>query len=342
MSLAQFETALRRIGLDRYMMLLILMVVLATVLPARGQAAVLLSQFTYWAVALLFFLYGAKLSTQTILASLSNWRLQLAVLLCTFALFPVLALMLKPLVTLVLPATIGIGILYIGCLPSTVQSSIAFTAVSNGNVAGAVCAASISNLIGVVVSPLLLGLLITQNAGISIDAGAIWKIGQQILLPFALGQLCRPLLADFLNRNKLPTMIVDRGSILLIVYSAFSAGVVNGIWKVISPLDLVELVGFCLLLLGLVMMIAFLLGRLAGMGAADLLALLYCGSTKSLATGLPMAGILFAGKDLSLVVLPLMIFHLFQLIACALISQRVAARAAGPALSINSQSGFTA
>ena len=42
------------------------------------------------------------------------------------------------------------------------------------------------------------------------------------------------LLADVLNRQKLPTMIVDRGSILLIVYAAFSAGVVNGIWSKIS------------------------------------------------------------------------------------------------------------
>lgn len=333
MAFAKFETALRRVGLDRYMLLLILTVVLATVLPARGQVAALLSQVTYWAVALLFFLYGAKLSTQTILAGLSNWRLQIAVLLCTFALFPVLALMLQPLVELALPAAIGIGVLYVGCLPSTVQSSIAFTSVSNGNVAGAVCAASISNLIGVMASPLLFSLLITKNAGAGIDPAAIWKIGQQILLPFVLGQLCRPLLADFLNRNRLPTMIVDRGSILLIVYSAFSAGVVNGIWKVISPLDLAELVGFCALLLGLVIMISHMLGRLAGMGAADLPALLYCGSTKSLATGLPMAGILFAGKDLSLIVLPLMVFHLFQLIVCALISQRMAARAAGPALS---------
>ena len=325
MSITRVEQALKRIGLDRYMMLLVATVLLATFLPARGDFAAVLKQVTYWAVSLLFFIYGAKLSTATILQGFANWKLQIGVLLCTFALFPVLTLVMNQLSLLLLPAAIGIGFLYIGVLPSTVQSSIAFTSVSNGNVAGAVCAASISNLIGVIVSPLLFALLIPSSSGYGVDAAAVWKIVQQILLPFAVGQLCRPLLSGFLNRHKLPTMIVDRGSILLIVYSAFSAGVVNGIWQVVSPMDLAEIILLCAVLLAAVMGIALLAGRLAGMPKADLLSLFYCGSTKSLATGLPMAGILFAGQDISLLVLPLMIFHLLQLVVCALISQRVKA-----------------
>ncbi len=132
MSVSEIEAMLRRIGLDRYMMLLILTVLLATFLPARGEFALLLSHVTYWAVALLFFLYGAKLSTATILAGLTNWRLQLAVLALTFMLFPLLGLAMKPLSMIWLPAAIGVGFLYIGCMPSTVQSSIAFTSVSGG------------------------------------------------------------------------------------------------------------------------------------------------------------------------------------------------------------------
>jgi len=325
MSLAQVEATLKRVGLDRYMMLIVLTVVLATLLPAQGAFAGVLSHVTFWAVSLLFFIYGAKLSTKTIIAGFANWRLQGLVLLFTFALFPVLTLILNPLVAGVLPAAIGLGFLYIGCMPSTVQSSVAFTSVSNGNVAGAVCAASISNLIGVILSPLLFGLLIPQGAGFAIDPAAIWKIVQQILLPFAVGQMFRPLLSDLLNRYKTPTMLVDRGSILLIVYAAFSAGVVNGIWQVISLGGLAMLIGFAGLLLAAVMGAALLSARLTGMSKADLLSLLYCGSTKSLATGLPMAGILFAGQDISLIVLPLMVFHLLQLVVCALISQRVRA-----------------
>lgn len=328
MSLATLEAGLRRVGLDRYMMLLVATVLLATFAPARGEFAAALKPVTYWVVALLFFLYGAKLSTATIVSGFANWRLQIGVLLCTFALFPLLGLAAKPLVVQWLPTAIGVGFLYIGCLPSTVQSSIAFTSVSGGNVAGAVCAASISNLVGVVLSPLLFAVLIPSGSGYGVDPSAVWKIVQQILLPFAVGQLFRPLLAGFLNRHKLPTMIVDRGSILLIVYSAFSAGVVNGIWQVVSPAALLGIIAVCAVLLAIAMGVSLGAGRAAGMPREDMLALLYCGSTKSLATGLPMAGILFAGQDISLVVLPLMVFHLLQLVVCAIISQRMAARVA--------------
>ena len=160
MNLAGLEAALRRIGIDRYMLCLFGTVLLAALLPARGVVAQGLSQVTFWVVALLFFLYGAKLSLAATWAGLTNWKLQLGVLLCTFALFPLLAQGVQPLATLALPAAVGVGFLYIGCLPSTVQSSIAFTSVSQGNVAGALCAASISNLIGVVVAPLLLAVLL--------------------------------------------------------------------------------------------------------------------------------------------------------------------------------------
>lgn len=329
MSLMRAEALLARFGLDRYMLMLVGTVVLATVLPARGTVAAVLSHLTYWVIALLFFLYGARLTTATILAGLTNWRLQLAVLSLTFLLFPVLALALKPLSLVWLPAAVGAGFLYIGCLPSTVQSSIAFTAVSGGNVAGAVCAASISNLIGVVLSPALFALLIPQGTGYGVDPSAIWKIVQQILLPFALGQLCRPLLGDLLARHRRATVAVDRGSILLIVYAAFSAGVVNGIWQVIGAGSLLVLATLCLVLLAAVMGAALLIGRTAGMDRGDTLAMLYCGSTKSLATGLPMAGILFAGQDISLIILPLMIFHLLQLAICAIIAQRMAGQGGG-------------
>ncbi|MFB9223134.1 bile acid:sodium symporter family protein [Paracoccus cavernae] len=326
MAISTVEARLKRFGLDRYMMLLILTVALATFLPARGVFAGVLGQVTYWAVALLFFIYGAKLSTATIVSGLSNWKLQIGCLLCTYALFPLLGLGIAPIAGAYLPAAFGIGLLYIGCLPSTVQSSIAFTSVSGGNVAGAVCAASISNVLGVALAPLLIALLIPSDAGFGIDSGAVWKIVQQILLPFALGQLCRPLLGQWLHRHKLATTIVDRGSILLIVYSAFSAGVVNGIWHAVDAPHMVALWALVCAMMGLGMIITVIAGRAAGMERPDLLALFYCGSTKSLATGMPMAGILFAGQDVAMIVLPLMLFHLTQLFVCAVISQRMAMR----------------
>ena len=143
MSLRRAEAVLARFGFDHYILLLVLTVVLATVMPARGTAAAVLSDVTYWVIALLFFLYGAKLTTATIVAGLANWRLQLSVLALTFVLFPVLALALKPLSLIWLPTAIGVGFLYIGCMPSTVQSSIAFTSIAGGNVPAAICAASL-------------------------------------------------------------------------------------------------------------------------------------------------------------------------------------------------------
>lgn len=332
MSIARVESALRRVGLDRYMILLVGTVLLASFFPARGEFARILAHVTYWAVALLFFLYGAKLATTTILSGLTNWRLQLGCLICTYALFPLLVIAMQPLIGHWLPATFVAGLLYLACLPSTVQSSIAFTSVSGGNVAGAVCAASISNVLGVLLAPVLFMLLIPAHGpadgGIHIDTGAIWKIARQILLPFALGQLCRPVLGGFLNRHKLPTMIVDRGSILLIVYAAFSAGVVSGIWSQVAPQQLAALMAAVAALLALVMGISLAMARLGGMTRPDVIALFYCGSTKSLATGLPMAGILFAGQNVAMIVLPLMLFHLLQLFVCAIVSQRLALRVA--------------
>ncbi|WP_353646589.1 bile acid:sodium symporter family protein [Mesorhizobium sp. WSM2239] len=322
MLLGTIEAGLKRVGLDRYLIILILTVVLAAFVPARGGFAKGLSEVTFWAIALLFFLYGARLSLSAALAGLTNWKLQAGCLACTYILFPVLALGLFGLSHAWFPAAIGFGLIYLGCLPSTVQSSIAFTSVAGGNVAGALCAASLSNLIGVVLCPILLAIVLHTSTSEGDPFGAVWKIAQQILFPFLLGQLLRPLLADVLNRNKQATMIVDRGSILLIVYSAFSAGVAAGIWQRLSWSDITFLVVLCVLLLGVVMAVVFIVSRFASIPRGDRLALLFCGSTKSLATGLPMAGILFDAAQIALIVLPLMLFHLIQLSVLAVVSQR--------------------
>ncbi|TDR94919.1 bile acid:sodium symporter family protein [Enterovirga rhinocerotis] len=324
MRLSSIEAALRRFGIDRYLICLFLTLVVATLLPVRGEAASMLSQVTFWAVAVLFFLYGAKLSTESIWQGLRNPRLQIGTLLTTFVLFPILALGFS-IPAKELAAPLAIGILYIGSLPSTVQSSIAFTSISGGNVAGAICAASISNLAGVVLSPLLISLLLTTSGETPPGLEAVWKICQQILLPFIAGQLCRRWLLPTLNAQKWIVNIFDRGTILLIVYSAFSAGVVAGIWQTLGVDVLVLLFALVAAFLALVMGIMVAAARLSRMPWEDALALFYCGSTKSLATGLPMAGILFH-QDLALIVLPLMLFHLMQLVVCAVISARIAGR----------------
>jgi len=320
-----FGTRLKSLGFDTYMLLLIGTVVLATILPARGIAADVVSHATTYAVALLFFIYGARLDTASIVAGIANWRLQGLVLASTFIAFPIIGIIFSIILAPVLPPEIIVGIIYISILPSTVQSSIAFTSMAGGNVPAAVCAASVSNLLGVIVTPLLAGALIHTNGG-GFDGQAIIDIGVQLLLPFIVGQALRPLIGNWIKRHGKLTRIVDRGSILLIVYSAFSAGVVAGIWSQVEPWELAIMVVADIVMLAIIMVGTVAVGRASKMPYADAIVLLFCGSKKSLASGLPMANILFAGRSIGLIVLPIMIFHQIQLFVCAVIAQRSAYR----------------
>ena len=314
---------LSRLPIDAYLLALIGMVVLAALLPASGQAAVVMDWVVKVAIALLFFLYGARMSPAAIGAGLLHWRLQGTVFLSTFLLFPLLGLGLVFLMRGSLQPDLLTGMLYLCLLPSTVQSSIAFTSIAGGNVAGALTSASLSNLLGVIVTPLLVALLI-GGAGGGIHLQSILDIGLQILAPFAVGQLCRPLLKDWLGRHAKLTGLVDRGSILLIVYAAFSEGVVAGVWSQVAPMDLAKVIGLNVVLLTIVLGLTLFIGRALRFDRPDRIVILFCGSKKSMATGIPMAGILFASASVPLIVLPIMLFHQIQLFACTVIAQRYA------------------
>lgn len=322
-----FASRLKRSGFDTYMLLLAGTIALAWVLPASGIGAEIVSWIAYFAVALLFFIYGAKLDTASVVAGMANWRLQALVFGTTYLLFPLFGLGLSMALTPWLDPFIALGLLFLAVLPSTVQSSIAFTSMAQGNVPAAVCAASLSNLAGVVLTPALAALLFpTSGLGIRLDA--VIGIAVQILLPFMAGQLLRRWIGAWVARHRKVTLFVDRGSILLIVYSAFSAGVVAGVWQQVDAMTLFVLISANVVLLAAIIGATLLTTRAAGLSHADGMVLLFCGSTKSLATGLPIANILFAGQAISLIVLPLMLFHQLQLFVCAVIAQRQAHRPA--------------
>lgn len=315
-------SAFRRLGIDGYMILLLVTAVLGVLLPARGIGAEILGHVTYGAVALLFFLYGGKLDPLAVRAGLLNWRLQGLTFGATYLLFPLLGLALVAVFGRVLGPEMSMGLMFLAVLPSTVQSSIAFTSIAGGNVAGAICAASLSNILGVVLTPLLVTRLIQiEGAGVTLEA--IEKIGLQILLPFILGQLMRRWIAGPINRHRMISMVVDRGSILLIVFAAFSAGTVAGVWSTIPATSLAITFAIVLLFLLAVVAIMRLSGRLVGLSEADQAALLFCGSTKSLASGLPIAMALFPAAQVSAIILPIMIYHMTQLLLCSAISQKM-------------------
>jgi len=325
-------TFIRRF-IDPYLLLLIATVALAAVLPARGVGAEIADIAVTVAVALLFFLYGARLAPAAIWAGLTHWRLQGLVFLSTFALFPLLGLGASIAARGWLPAEIATGILFLTLLPSTVQSSIAFTGIAGGNVPAALCSASVSNLIGTVLTPVIVALLLPLTglmpaAGGGVSWHAIESIAAQILLPFVAGQLARPLIGGWIARHKGPTTLVDRGSILLVVYAAFSEGVVAGIWQAVSAGDLALVLVIDGVLLAVVIAATTWAARRLRFSKPDEIAIVFCGSKKSMASGIPMATILFAGSSVSLIVLPLMIFHQVQLFVCAVLARRYAAQTA--------------
>ncbi|XXZ52284.1 bile acid:sodium symporter family protein [Streptomyces cavourensis] len=305
---------------DAYILALVGTVVLAALLPARGTAAEVAGGASTGAVALLFFLYGARLSTAEALDGLKHWRLHVAVLACTFLVFPVLGLASKGLVPYVLTPELQAGFLFLCLVPSTIQSSIAFTSIARGNVPAAICAGSFSSFTGIFLTPLLAALLLGSTGG-GFSAGSLLKIVVQLLVPFLAGQFLRRWVGGFLTRHKKVLGLVDRGSILLVVYTAFSEGMAAGIWSRITPARLGALLAAEAVLLAVMLALTWYGARRLGFGREDRIAIQFAGSKKSLAAGLPMASVLF-GAHASLAVLPLMLFHQMQLMVCAVIAKR--------------------
>jgi sodium/bile acid cotransporter 7 len=321
------DSLLRRLKPDAFTIWLLCTVLLASLLPCGGATAAVLGHVTTLAIGLLFFLHGAKLSREAIVAGLTHWRLHLLVLASTFVLFPLLGLAAKPFVARFMAPELTVGVLFLCMLPSTVQSSIAFTSMARGNVAAAVCSASASNFVGIFATPLLVSALVTRGASGASSWHAVVTIVEQLLLPFLAGQFLRPWIGAWVDRKKPRLKIVDQGSILLVVYTAFSESVNEGLWHKLSLGSLVGLGVLSCVLLAIVLGLSTWTSRRLGFSREDEITIVFCGSKKSLASGVPMAKVLFAPSLLGMVILPVMLFHQIQLMVCAGLAQRWGARA---------------
>ncbi|HVY81234.1 MAG TPA: bile acid:sodium symporter family protein [Steroidobacteraceae bacterium] len=317
---------LRSLSVDPFIVALIGAAALGFLVPATGAVAPIVSYVTKASIALLFFLQGVRLQRAAVIAGLTHWRLQLLTLACTFALFPVLGLALRATVPGLLDPSLWIGVLFLCALPSTVQSSIAFTSIAKGNVAAAICAATASNLIGIVLTPLLVAALLNLHAGAS-PLEQIESIVLQLLVPFIAGQIASRWLRPWAMRHARLLTISDRGSIILIVYAAFSAAVQAGAWARLSWMDIVKVIAICAGLLAIALAATRFASRAARFAREDEIAVVFCGSKKSLATGVPMANILFPAATVGLAILPVMVFHQIQLMVCAGLARRWASRA---------------
>ncbi|WP_442684600.1 bile acid:sodium symporter family protein [Stenotrophomonas sp. JC08] len=313
-----------RLRPDNFTLALLATVALATLLPLTGTAAAGLDRFTDLAIAALFFLHGARLPRESIIAGLLHWRLHLTILACTFVLFPLFGLVLKPLAGWALTPELYIGVLFLCALPSTVQSSIAFTSIAGGNISAAVCAAALSSILGVFLTPLLMTLLAGSQGAMANPLHAVGAIMLQLLVPFVAGHLLRSWIARWVERQRALLRYTDQGTILLVVYAAFGESVTGGLWSKTPGSALLATVLVSVLLLAIAMPGITWLARRLGFSRQDEIPIVFCGSKKSLATGVPIAKVLFAGGSLGAIVLPIMIYHQLQLIVCAVIAQRYA------------------
>jgi solute carrier family 10 (sodium/bile acid cotransporter), member 7 len=312
---------------DGFVLALAGVLLASTVIPCDGEGARVFGVSAKIAIALLFFLQGARLSREAIINGLTHWRLHAVTASTTFVVFPFIGLGMNALFPTLLPPGLWRGVLFACALPSTVQSSIALTSIAEGNVAAAVCSATMSSLIGIVLSPFLF-VMMSRLHGSGIDAHGIWQIIVQLLAPFAVGHLLRPWIGAWAARNRAVLAVTDRSSILLVVYAAFSAAVVHGIWHQV-PVAMLATLGLVMaLLLASGLLIAAMGGHAMALCKADEVAVVFCGSQKSLVVGVPMAAALLGGASAGPLLLPIMIYHPLQLVVCAWLARRYATASA--------------
>lgn len=315
---------MQRMRADPFLLLILGSAALALLLPAVGRAANAVDVLTTVAVFGLFFGYGARLSLPEAWAGLKHWRLHLLILGITFGVFPLVAVAIRFLPDGVLGPSLALGFAYLCLVPSTVQSSITFTSLAGGNVPGAMVSATSSNLLGVVLTPLFAAALLPATGGGAIRLDSFVAVLLQLLLPFILGQLSRRWTASFMVRRRAQVKYLDQAVICLVVYGAFSDFFSSGAWRQVEPRDLLALAGLCVALLTLMLLFTWWISGALKFSREDRIAIMFCGTKKSLTTGVPMASVLFAGQAVGLIVLPLMFFHQFQLMACSVIARRLA------------------
>lgn len=278
-----------------------------------------------------FFLHGVALSFPSLKAGALNWRLHLLVQASTYLMFPLLGFLAVMLLDDRVPAGLSLGFFYLCALPSTVSSSVAFTSAARGNVAGAVFNATLSSLLGVVLTPLWIGVVL-KTAGQALDYGpVIFDLFRWLILPLVLGQLARPLIGVWVQRHKAKIGLADRATILVLVYTSFCDSFTQGVWANNALLMLVGVGLGSALILAAAIGVTTWSARALGFSAEDRITAIFCGSKKTLASGVPMAKLIFgAHPAIGLILLPIMVYHSLQLLVCGVFAERWSKRPAEP------------
>ncbi len=308
---------------DPFVQLLIITILIASFFPVSEgyvKIAVIISQIGIFS---LFFLNGVRLPRQEVMEGVKNWRLQSSIYIWVFGMMPLIGYILSRMSVDYIPETLALGLLFLGILPSTVQSATAYNSIANGNVTASVIASALLNLTGVLVTPLLFTALASAS-GVVISLESFYRICLILLLPFFLGQLSQNYLGAWLDKRKRLVIYMDRGAIAIAVYVAFSGAVVAGIWTRIAPIEFAILFTTITIFLALAFTGAWMMSGFMGFATNDRKAVIFAGAHKSLAIGAPLAAILFPPETAGVILLPILIYHLAQLIISAPIANRLA------------------
>lgn len=308
--------------IDPMVRLIVAAIVLATVAPVTGALRDGVQHAANAAVFVLFLLYGLKLARGEVLAGLGNMRLLLPLLAWVFGAMAAGGWAVWQASLSVLPPVLALGFLYLGVLPSTVQSATVYSSMAGGNVASSVIAAALLNIAGVFISAPLFSLLAGGSAG-GLQGSALVKVMTMMLLPFVLGQLGQSVAASWVKAHKPLVSFLERGTIGLAVYVSFSSAVEQDIWGRVDAGAWGVMLLACALLLVLGYGGSWLLGRMLGLSRGDRIAMVFAGAQKSVAMGAPLATVLFPPAVAGIVLLPLLVYHLAQMIVAAPIAVRL-------------------
>lgn len=309
---------LARIFPDRFVPVLLATILLASLLPVQGAHVPIAQGISTAAIVLLFFLNGVRLPRDEVLHGIRNWKLQGAAFVFCFGAMALFGAAAWHAAAPFLPAALALGFLYMGILPSTVQSATAASSMAGGNVAASVVAAALLNLSGVFVAPLLFALL-AGSAG-EIHADGVLRIVAILLLPFIAGQFAQRWLRPWVLANRGIVTFLDRTTVAIAVYVAFSAAVVAGIWSELAGREIAIVGGLCAVLLAFAFGGAWLTGGLLRLARPDRITLLFAGGQKSIAVGAPLAATLFPPATAGMVLVPILVYHMAQLILSAWIA----------------------
>ncbi|MDY5585648.1 MAG: bile acid:sodium symporter family protein [Arcanobacterium sp.] len=306
--------------IDPLLIAVITAFVLGLTVPTSDAALATISTIAMFGVAGVFLAYGLRIQSIEVIRGLADWKLQSAIFATTFVIFPVLGITLHYGFGHFMENPFLSGVLFLTLLPSTVQASVSFTSVAGGDIARAVCAATISNISGILLTPLLMLLVMQVEGSIS---GGIRNITLQLLVPFIIGQCFQPFVGKFFRRHRWITKSTDTFAIALVVFSSVLSATKAGIWHQVSTANIIFTIAIAVFLLGTILFFTWKLGKVLKQPYESVIPLMMCGSTKSLSTGLPIAIAIFPAAQIAPMIVPVIIYHQVQSLTCALIAGRL-------------------